>query len=199
MRTFILKARKGPADPAKIANSVGEGAHLEIAAHVMMNAFFASNSFRRHVLLHLVFESSSDYSRIITFDSSQKLSLPGFHEEALLSVISGALEAGSGLGKEESTALDPGVSIAARSFESLIKEVSAGDSFFVLDRKGVDIRTVNLGENPCFFLTDHIPNPKNTDRYLQRLGGTKVSVSPRMLFASQCVTLIQNELDRRGD
>jgi tRNA (pseudouridine54-N1)-methyltransferase len=40
--------------------------------------------------------------------------------------------------------------------------------------------------------------PKNAIRGLERLGATKLSLGPRMLFASQCVTLIHYELDQRA-
>src|SRR5690606_41359285 len=52
--------------------------------------------------------------------------------------------------------------------------------------------------NPCFLLTDHIPMPKNSISGLKRLGAEAISLGPRMLFASQCVVLIHNELDWRG-
>jgi tRNA (pseudouridine54-N1)-methyltransferase len=50
--------------------------------------------------------------------------------------------------------------------------------------------------SPCFLLTDHLPMPKKTFHSLGRLGAEKISLGPVMLFASQCVVLIHNELDR---
>ena len=37
---------------------------------------------------------------------------------------------------------------------------------------------------------------KKTDKFLLRLGAEPISVGPKMLFASQCITLVHNELDR---
>ena len=54
-----------------------------------------------------------------------------------------------------------------------------------------------FGPNPCFILTDHIPMPPKTLLGLVRLGAKKLSLGPRMLFASQCVVLIHHELDLR--
>jgi tRNA (pseudouridine54-N1)-methyltransferase len=54
-----------------------------------------------------------------------------------------------------------------------------------------------FGPNPCFILTDHIPMPPKTLLGLERLGAKKLSLGPRMLFASQCVVLIHHELDLR--
>ncbi|NMV94424.1 tRNA (pseudouridine(54)-N(1))-methyltransferase TrmY, partial [Vibrio cholerae] len=51
--------------------------------------------------------------------------------------------------------------------------------------------------NPCFILTDHIPMPKKSGNSMKRLGVEKISLGPKMLFASQCVTLIHNEIDHQ--
>jgi tRNA (pseudouridine54-N1)-methyltransferase len=39
--------------------------------------------------------------------------------------------------------------------------------------------------------------PKTSFNTLKRLGAEKISLGPRMLFASQCVVLIHNALDLR--
>ena len=40
--------------------------------------------------------------------------------------------------------------------------------------------------------------PKKSFNSLKRLGTEKISLGPTMLFASQCVVLINNELDLAG-
>ena len=52
-----------------------------------------------------------------------------------------------------------------------------------------------LRRNPCFLLTDHLPMPKKSFNSLERLGAERIALGPKMLFASQCVVLIHNELD----
>ena len=66
---------------------------------------------------------------------------------------------------------------------------------FIMDKKGTPIRQQGFSSRPCFLLTDHIPMPKKSFNTLKRLGAEKISLGPRMLFASQCVVLIHNELD----
>ena len=79
-----------------------------------------------------------------------------------------------------------------------MKDLAEDHQLYVMDKKGDSIRELDFGENPCFLLTDHIPMPKKTFNSLKRLGAEKISLGPRMLFASQCVVLIQNELDLAG-
>ena len=83
------------------------------------------------------------------------------------------------------------------SFERLVQELAKDHQLFVMDRKGTPIREQVFQDNPCFLLTDHIPMPKKTLPGLERMGATKMSLGPKMLFASQCVVLIHYELDQR--
>ncbi len=197
MRIFILKARKGPAAAERIKSSIGEGSHLEVVIHSVLNAFFLSNDLRTDVIFHVVLESTEDFSRIITFDSREHLSFAGFHEEAITRLIESALEQSRDLGKDCSKPVCPGVSVSAGSFEKLVKGISEQYPLYLLDRKGEDVRSCSFGENSAFVFTDHIPMPKKLQKYLQRLGARKIRLGPKMLFAAHCVVLIQNELDRR--
>ena len=83
------------------------------------------------------------------------------------------------------------------AFERLVQELAADHQLFVMDRKGTPIAEQAFEDSPCFLLTDHIPMPKKTFNSLERLGAKKITLGSRMLFASQCVVLIQHALDER--
>lgn len=197
MRTFVLRARAAPTDSAKLLAGVGGEAHSEILAHVLMNAIFVAQSHRDDVVVYLVLESTADYSRTVRFEPGAMRELGGFDERALLGKVAKALDASRGMGKEEARPVESGVTVQTISFERLVQQLSADHPLFVLDRKGVPIGEQAFGDNPCFLLTDHIPMPKKTFGSLERLGATKLSLGPRMLFASQCVVLIHHALDAR--
>lgn len=74
-------------------------------------------------------------------------------------------------------------------------ELAEDYQLYMLDKKGDFIRDIELAVNPCFLLTDHMPMPKKSFNSLKRLGAEKISLGPKMLFASQCIVLIHNELD----
>jgi len=93
--------------------------------------------------------------------------------------------------------VDSGVTVQAQSFEKLVQALASDHQLYVMDRKGTSIREQAFGDNPCFLLTDHIPMPKNTFHTLDRLGTKYISLGRTMLFASQCVVVIHNELDLR--
>jgi tRNA (pseudouridine54-N1)-methyltransferase len=162
-----------------------------------MNAIFVAQSHRPDVVVYLVLESTRDYSRTIRFDVNAMHDIGGFDERALLGKIAKALDASIGMSKEETRAVESGVSVRTISFERLVQGLAENHQLFVMDRKGTSIREQAFGDNPCFLLTDHIPMPKKTFGSLERLGAKKIALGSKMLFASQCVVLIHYELDQR--
>jgi tRNA (pseudouridine54-N1)-methyltransferase len=197
MRTFVLRARAAPTDGQKLLAAVGQEAHTEILAHTLMNAIFVAQSHRPDVVVHLVLESTQDFSRTIRFDANAMHELGGFDERALLGKVAKALDTSRGMGKEEARPVESGVTVRTIAFERLVQELATDHQLFVMDRKGAPIREQPFGDNPCFLLTDHIPMPKKTFNSLERLGAKKIALGPKMLFASQCVVLIHHALDER--
>jgi tRNA (pseudouridine54-N1)-methyltransferase len=197
MRTFVLRARAAPTDSQKLLAAVGKEAHPEILAHTLMNAIFVAQSHRADVTVHLVLESTQDFSRTIRFEANAMHDIGGFDERALLGKIAKALDASKGMGKDEARPVESGVSVRTVAFERLVQELADDHQLFVMDPKGTPIREQVFEGNPCFLLTDHIPMPKNTFHTLERLGAKKITLGSKMLFASQCVVLIHHALDQR--
>lgn len=196
MRTFVLRARAAPTDSASLLAAIGKEAHTEILAHTLMNAIFVAQSHRPDVVIYLVLESTRDYSRSIRFESNALQDLGGFDERRLLARVARALDASIGMGKDETRAVEPGVSVSTTSFERLVQGLAQEHTLYVMDRKGSPIGEQPIAPRPCFLLTDHIPMPKNTLHGLDRLGARKISLGSKMLFASQCVVLIHHALDQ---
>lgn|SRR5690606_14338130 len=197
MRTFVLRARAAPTDSRKLLAGVGQDAHTEILAHTLMNAIFVAQSHRADVVVHLVLESTQDYSRTIRFDANAVHDFGGFDEQSLLAHVVRALDASKGMGKEETRPVASGITVRTISFERLVQELAVDHQLYVMDRKGTPMSEQAFDGNPCFLLTDHIPMPKKTFHSLERLGARKITLGRTMLFASQCVVLIHHELDQR--
>ena len=197
MRTFVLRARAAPTDSQALLASIGQAAHPEILAHTLMNAIFVAQSHRPDVTVHLVLESTRDFSRAIRFDADAMHDIGGFDERALLGKIARALDASTGMGKDQERPVESGVTVRTVSFERLVQELAEDHQLFVMDRKGTPIGEQAFDGNPCFLLTDHIPMPKKTFHSLERLGTKKISLGATMLFASQCVVLIHHALDQQ--
>lgn len=195
MRTFIFRARK--INTCWERNKVGEKGHVEIIAHCIMNAFFISNSFRNNIIVYIVFDSTPTFPITLKLSSQDGLSLSGFHEQAIFNLLAEALNHCESLTKDESRIIAPGVQINGYGFEKLLGKLMSQQPVFLLDKKGQDIRELNIDFNPAFILSDHLAMPKNSIKRFLREGLKPLSVGKKMLFASQCVVLINDEMDRR--
>lgn len=196
MRTFIIRARKGTTRWERIRSHIGTDEHFEVVAHFVINAFFFSNGFRDDVEVYIILDSSEDFPRTIRLSSSEGLSIAGFHESAILDLVEKALKDSIGLQKDETRTLAPGLQIMGFGFERLVGKLLETHSVYLLDRKGEDIRTIELASNPVFILSDHLAMPKNSVKSFKRHGLKTVSLGRKMLFASQCVVLLHYEMDR---
>lgn len=196
MRTFVIRARKGTTRWDRVRSQVGSSEHFEVIAHSVINAFFVSKGFREDVEMYIVLDSAEDYPRTIKLSAAEGLSINGFHEAAVFELIEKALKDSSGLKKNETRVLAPGIQISGFGFEKLVATLLETHTVYLLDRKGEDIRTTALEANPVFLLSDHLALPKNTIKGLKRRGLMNISLGKKMLFASQCVVLMHYEMDR---
>ncbi len=196
MRTFIIRARKGTTRWERIRSTVGAREHFEVVAHSVINAFFVSNGFRDDVEVYIILDSSEDFPRTLKLSGGKGLSIAGFHEEAVLALVEKALKDSHGLQKDETRTLAPGLQISGFGFEKLVSSLLETRPIYLLDRKGEDIRTTELGSNPVFVLSDHLAMPPKSVKGLKRRGLKMISLGRKMLFASQCVVLLNYELDR---
>jgi tRNA (pseudouridine54-N1)-methyltransferase len=189
---FIVRARAAPTDADQFLAAIGAGQGIEYLAAILTNGLFVSKGHRRDASVSLVLEKSADFSRVLTFSGEDLGSLENLHERALLGVIADALRVARDLTKE-ATAVDArGIGIRLVSFERLVKEKAMNQAVFLLDQNGEDVRTADIPANAVFVMTDHTPMPKNTYSSMARQG-----VGPIVLHASQCITLVHDELDRR--
>lgn len=195
MRTFILRARKGTTKWERLRAQIGSKDHFEVVAHSVINAFFISSDFREDVEFYIILDSSEDFPRTVKLSSAEGLSLDGFHEEAVISLFEQALKNSVGLRKDETKVVAKGVEVSGFGFERLISRLIETRPLYLLDKKGDDIRTIELKPDPVFILTDHLVMPKKTLLGLKRRGLHTISLGKTMLFASQCIVLLNHEMD----
>jgi len=198
VRIFILRARKGPASPGLVDSSFGEPDHFEIVAHSIVSALFVSGNIRPDVVFHLALEAGPAAPKTVTMTSDNLLWLGGFHEKAIAAVIKRALTVGASLQGDAEIPVDQGLSVGRISFERLVRRYAEKMPVFILDPAGEDLRQTEFSGDACFIFTDHIPMQKKTFHLLERIGVRGLSLGPKVLFAAHCITIVHNELDRRG-
>ncbi len=198
MRTFVLRARTAPTATRVFDKFLTDPEnHLEVVCHVITNSLLVSKRTREDVILHIVCEGAPEPTKIITLTSAEIGSLGGFDEQTIYNLLKNTLQKSMALGNDEIRSTQSGISIRKYSFEKLIRDLVKQQNVYILSKKGKDIRETKLENDSCFIFTDHIPMQKNTLKLLKRIGVKDISLGPKMLFASQCIVLIHNEIDRQ--
>ena len=196
-RNFILRVRNGPTAPRFSLDDLPSANHLEVVAQSVANALFFANQHRVDTSIRVILEGPPCPPRVLTYQGNSIGSLGGFDERSIANSIRGALAQGTQLGRDETVICDSGIEVTHRSFESIVK-AAAIPGFYYLDKKGSDIRETPLDSPAIFVMSDHKSMPRKSTQYLARLGGRPIALGPKTIFASQCVVLVHNDLDRRA-
>jgi len=197
---FSNKARTtGNFDTAELMSA----GRMDIAVHVLINAFFLSHKLRQDTKLHLIFNGPPDPpkhlelfpGKVIPETGKQAGSdKPDISKKDVANLIKKMLYKYK---KEQKTEVWAGYNIEKKSLFKVINElINEQKQIYILDAKGQDIRKIKFADNPVFVLADQDGFPKKELKKLKSLG-IPINVGKPIYFASQVVTIVQNELDRQ--
>jgi tRNA (pseudouridine54-N1)-methyltransferase len=197
MRHFVYFSARARTT-GNFGDDLMKAGRMDIACQIVIMAFFISNQMRNNVKLHLIFNGPPDPTKHIEMFPGKKLdedSDSDISKKDVAGLIKKLLYKYKPGIKNE---VMPGYWIEKKNFVKVIEELGKESQVFILDKKGEDIRNIKIGENPVFILGDQEGIPKHEMKNLKKLNIKKVSVGDKMYFASQALTIVQNELDRRG-
>jgi len=164
---------------------------IDIATHFVIHSLFLSHAYRENVKVHLIFYGPPDPPKHIEIQMNESLDLSKKDIGNLIKKLLYKYKEG------EKTEVLPGCFIEKKSFLNFINEmIEEKNRIFVLDKRGKDIRNVTIPKKSVFIIGDHNGLPKKELKRLKNIT-TKVSLGPKTYFASQAVTILNNELDRR--
>jgi len=192
MPEFIYYSKSAVTAGNFIKDNLMEAGRLDIAINVLISALFLSHDIRKDVKLHLLFDGPPTPPIHILIEYDEKLPISKKDVAGLIKRI--LYKAPKEKGKTTNPV--PGCFAEKKSLEVLVEELNAqGKNIFLLDKKGEDIRSLKLKGNEVFLLGDQDGFPEDKKHLLKRID--KITVSPKMLFASQVVTIVHNEIDRQ--
>lgn len=200
MREIIYYSRTAPTSGSYIKEDLQESGRVDIAIHTVIAAFFLSHKIRTDAKLHMIFAGPPTPPRHLEMKpvtegqtGIDKIYLAKKNVSVVIKKMLYKYKEGI---KNE---VFPGFWIEKKGMLELVKELHEQDrNIYVLDADGEDIRTIEIKENPIFILGDHKGLP---DKELKRLKSMciPVSIGKRTYFASQTISVVNNELDRRED
>ncbi|MCX6749629.1 MAG: hypothetical protein NTW17_02695 [Candidatus Pacearchaeota archaeon] len=192
MRTFVYFSSSARTSGNFDINNLMDAGRLDIAMHVIINAFFLSHSLRDDVVLHLVFYGMPDPPKHIEIRVTKETSLSKKNVAGLIKKILYKYKAGK---KIEAM---PGCFVEKKSFLHVIEELIKEDNeIFILDKEGKNLRDAKISKNSVFVIGDHNGLPKKELKRLKKIAQT-ISIGPKVYFASQVVSILNNEIDLRG-
>lgn len=198
MREFIYFSNKAVTSGKYISNNLMQAGRMDIAIHVLINSLFLSHKIRENTKVHLIFNGPPNPPQhLIIFPdgkiSSGKIQLS---KKDVANLIKKLLYKSN---PNKLTKVEEGYEVEKKSIFKVIDEmVEDNKEIYILDQNGEDIRDVSFNKNktPVFIIGDHDGFHKKDLKKLRSIG-IPVSVGKNTYFASQVVTIINNELDRQ--
>ena len=195
MREFIYYSKSAVTAGNMIGTDLKKAGRMDIVCNVIVAAFFTSNAMRDDVKFHLIFDGPPSAPRHLVLESNEKMPIS---KKNVAGLIKRMLYKSPD--KEGLLEVFPGASIERKSFEHLVKDLDIeGKDVLLLDGKGKDIRDISVqmndSKNSVFIIGDHEGFPKDKNKFLKNID--KITIGPKVLFASQVVTILHNELDRQ--
>jgi len=192
MRTFVYFSSTARTSGNFPVDRLMDAGRIDIAIHVIINAFFLSHSIRDDVVLHLVFYGAPDPPKHIEIRVNEETKVSKKDVANLIKKILYKYRPG------KKTEAAPGCFIEKKSFLQVVEELMRqGKEIFILDKNGKNLREEKIGKNSAFVIGDHNGLPKKELKRLKKIAKV-ISVGPKVYFASQVIAILNNEMDLRG-
>ncbi|MEM3074607.1 MAG: tRNA (pseudouridine(54)-N(1))-methyltransferase TrmY [Candidatus Pacearchaeota archaeon] len=204
MREFVYFSSSARTSGNFSTDDLMSAGRMDIVIHVIINAFFLSHKLRNDVKLHLIFNGPPNPPQHLELFPGKSIPETGkqvndkkldISKKDIGNLIKKMLYKSKNDIKVE---VWPGYSIEKKPLFKVLEELINGDNeIYILDQRGKDIREIKFRNNPIFLLSDHKGFNKKEIKKLKSFGNL-VSLGKQTYFASQVVTIVNNELDRQN-
>jgi tRNA (pseudouridine54-N1)-methyltransferase len=192
MREFVYYSKTAVTTGNFDLDNLMKAGRMDIVCNFIISAFFISHDMRQDTKLHLIFDGPPNNPVHLIFEYDKEMPISKKDVAGLIRRMLYKLPQQQG----EIKKIFPGCSIERKGFETLIKELDKdGKNVFILEERGKDIRDLKIKGNEVFIIGDQDGFPSDKRKFLKQID--KISVGPKIYFASQVVTIINNELDRQ--
>jgi tRNA (pseudouridine54-N1)-methyltransferase len=197
LRRFVMVGRTASASGDFSTEDVpSSGGRIDVLLRSVRAALLVSHGVRRNVVVYLVLRGSSRGPRVLRISGKDAEFLRP-DERSLAHLVKKSLSV-----TPATTAafveVRPGVSVVDGDLDAVLADAPQATAY-LLSEEGKDLRDEPLQASDClFFLGDHLGFDEATRSRLDALPARVISVGPVSLHTDDVVTLITNELDRRG-
>ncbi len=195
MRRFVIIGhRASSTGDFKLDDVCGGAGRLDVLLRCVNSAFFLSHALRRDVEVHLVLQGGSDAPKTLRFRGDE-LRYLNPDERSTASLVRNAL-----LKRSEGVELraSPGIYVSREGLAQLLERLAAESEIVYLKEDGDDIRDLELAGDLTFVLGDDRDLSEEEESLLAEHARRSVRLGPHSYHSDHCITLANNELDRRG-
>jgi tRNA (pseudouridine54-N1)-methyltransferase len=192
-RYIVIGHRATTSGSFKLDDLCGGTGRLDVLLRCINSAFFLSHTIRRDVEVFLVLLGQPSPPKTIRLVGNE-LKYLNPDERSTGALVRNALM--QKITEEEKTS--PGIYVSNRSHKELFSNLSKDTEVVYLKEDGADIRTVDLSGDVTFVLGDDQDLTPEEEETLMEYRPKKVRLGPISYHADHCITVVNNELDRRG-
>ncbi|MCJ7517203.1 MAG: tRNA (pseudouridine(54)-N(1))-methyltransferase TrmY [Methanomassiliicoccales archaeon] len=194
MRRYIVIGHRATTSGSfKLDDLCGGTGRLDVLLRCINSAFFLSHTIRRDVEVFLVLLGQPSPPKTIRLVGNE-LKYLNPDERSTGALVRNALM--QKITEEEKSS--PGIYVSNRSHKELFSNLSKDTEVVYLKEDGADIRTVDLSGDVTFVLGDDQDLTPEEEETLMEYRPKKVRLGPISYHADHCITVVNNELDRRG-
>ncbi len=196
MKRFVITGhRAATTGDFKLDDIAGGAGRLDVLVRCVNSALFLSHGIRRDTECWLVLEGGDDAPKTVVF-RGESVRYLNPDERSTASLIRNALMKPLPDGEEVQSS--PGVSIVRMGFEDVLDLLSEDGSIIYLRENGTDCRDYEFPSSPVFVLGDDRDPTDEEEAALLSHDPDRIRLGPLSLHANHCITVVHNEIDRKG-
>jgi tRNA (pseudouridine54-N1)-methyltransferase len=192
VRRFLVVGHRAVTAPTfSLDDLAGAAGRMDILLSAANAALLLAHDLRRDAEAALLLLGPPDPPRLVRILGHRVRSYqPDLRSNAAL--LRKSLEHGSRVEREVS----PGILASKASFEEALDRL--GPTYVLLKEGGKDVRAAALPADATFVLSDNQDLTAEEEHAVRTRDALVVGLGPHALHTDQAITLVQNELDRRG-
>lgn len=193
MRRFVaLGHRAITSADFKLEDLCGSTGRLDILLRCVNSAFFLSHGIRKDVEIHLLLLGEPNPPKTVRINGSEVKYLNPDERSTAALIRNALLQKGEGERK-----CSPGIYVSERGYPDVLSNIAKESKMYYLREDGEDIRSCQFGPDSTFVMGDDQDLTKAEEEVLMTYEPRKISLGPISYHADHCITLVNNELDRR--
>lgn len=193
MRRFIIIGHKAAtAADFKLDDLAGGAGRLDVLLRCINSSFFLSHDLRKDVEVLLILQGPPGPARTVRLVGSE-LRYLNPDERSTGALIRNALMRDTE-SEERST---PGIYISRRTFLDVLALLGPDTELIYLKEDGEDIRSAEIPTDVTFVLSDHMDLTADEEALVLQYKPKVLKLGPISYHADHCISIVNNELDRR--